>query len=391
MIVFSLIFSKYSFLPFVGDLRLHFLEHLFHVLLLKNSLEFLDVERLDRATLADRFKGLNDKLREGDSGQLFSIDFEQKLSIELSRSIELPCRAARLLFSDGGGERDQPVDDELPDHLRLLHLVELHQGLEYLLQFIVGLRARDLLQHHLPVVEIDPRLELPPVDAAQWDPEVDRISDHIHQPQKVLLLVVNFLPPLRQLSRTDLLRDVLAQLEKGAHVQVAPQKTHLAAVQKLVYQPHVPECLPAVHLPSLPNCLSGKSGDDLRLVFLGFGIVFEPLSQNVGLSEGEAEVVKEQCVDGDEKIACCLDQVETSPLRMRREREGNGTKNDSRRHARENCSSAVHANRKILRVFSRCCAIDLRGDGWFDDIFGDFAASEQQHAIIINYVNKPWG
>ena len=215
-------------------MRLHFPQHLFHVPILKNPLELLDVERLDRATLADRLKSLNYQLRQGDSRQLFRIDFEQKLSVEFPRGIEFSCRAAGLFFFDGCGERDQPVDDELPDHLRLLHFVQLHQGLEYFLQFVVGLRARDLLQHHLPVVEVDPGLQFPPVDAAEGDSEVGCVGDCIHHSQKVLLLVVNFLPALRELSRPDFLVDVLGQLEEGPHVEVAPQKADLAAAQKLV-------------------------------------------------------------------------------------------------------------------------------------------------------------
>jgi hypothetical protein len=48
-----------------------------------------------------------------------------------------------------------------------------------------------------------------------------------------------------------------------------------------------------VHLLLLPYCLSGESGDGLCLVFEGFRIVFESLCENVGFSEGEAEVVKQ--------------------------------------------------------------------------------------------------
>jgi hypothetical protein len=93
----------------------------------------LYLETFNRPCLANSLEGLDDKLGQGDGGKFFCINFKKEFAINFSCAVEVSGLAARLFLLDGGSEGYQPLDDELADHLCLLHFIQFHEGLEYLL------------------------------------------------------------------------------------------------------------------------------------------------------------------------------------------------------------------------------------------------------------------
>lgn len=107
------------------------------------------------------------------------------------------------------------------------------------------------------------------------------------------MLVVDLLPSLCRLCQPYLFADVLAELEEGLCVEVAPKEAHPATVEELIDQTNLTEGLSAVHSVIVLLSHSRHVQNCCLLIADRLLLALLPLSQDVGTPECLTEVIKQ--------------------------------------------------------------------------------------------------